>query len=263
MSAWVYLLGNAILLIVYFTVFFIIAQIKKNNAIVDIGWGLGFVFVGLYSLLFRIISGATLYPFQIVITVLVTLWGLRLFLYISIRNFKKPEDYRYQAMRAKWQGKNEHVQAYFRVFLPQALFMATIAASIITGYLSTRDVHIAYLLGGSLVTLTGLGFESVGDLQLRRFLRDPLNKGKIMDQGLWRYTRHPNYFGETLIWWGLWVIVVSTDFGIYALISPLLISYLLLFVSGIPLLEKRYKDNPEFQAYKTKTSAFFPLPPKK
>ncbi len=260
---WYYLLGLVILLVGYFSVFFIIAQIKKNNALVDIGWGLGFVLVGLYSLIFRIFSPDTLYLFQIVVTILVAMWGLRLFLYISIRNFKKPEDYRYQEMREKWKEKNPHVQAFFRVFMAQAGFMAVIASPIFTAYLSTKDVNIWFVIAGAAVLLTGLFFEGVGDYQLRQFIKKPENKGHIMKSGLWKYTRHPNYFGETLIWWGLWIIVLSSTYGIYSLISPLVITYLLLFVSGIPLLEKKYKDNLEFQEYKQKTSAFFPLPPKK
>lgn len=259
---WGYLLGAAILLISYFTVFFIIAQIKNNNAIVDIGWGLGFVLLAVYSLLYQLITDS-LYPFQIVVTILVALWGLRLFLYISIRNFKKPEDYRYQDMRKKWGKKNPHVQAFFRVFMSQAGFMAVIATPILAAYTTTKEVPLPLLIIGAAVLLTGLFFEGVGDYQLRQFLKQETNRGKIMQSGLWRYTRHPNYFGETLIWWGLWLIVLLTDFGVYALISPLVITYLLLFVSGIPLLEKRYEGNAEFADYKRRTSAFFPLPPKK
>ncbi|MDD4184749.1 MAG: DUF1295 domain-containing protein [Candidatus Izemoplasmatales bacterium] len=259
---WWYLLGVVILLITYFTVFFIIAQIKKNNSLVDIGWGLGFVFVSWYSLIYKHLTSG-LEPFQIVVTILVTLWGLRLFLYIGIRNFKKPEDYRYQDMRKKWGDKNPHVQAFFRVFMSQAGFMALIALPILAGYTATVDIPLAFLIIGGVIFLTGLFFEGVGDYQLREFLKKPDNKGKIMKQGLWRYTRHPNYFGETLIWWGLWLIVLRTDFGVYAILSPLVITYLLLFVSGIPLLEKRYEGNAEFEQYKKETSVFFPLPPKK
>ncbi len=256
---WVYLVGVAILLIVYFSVFFVIAQIKNNNSLVDIGWGLGFVLIAVYSLVYTLLNpNLVLYPFQVVVTILVILWGLRLFLYIGIRNFKKPEDYRYQQMREKWGNKNSQVQAFFRVFMAQAGFMAIISLPILSAYVSDKDVSWVFVVIGGVITLTGLFFESVGDYQLRSFLKNPDNKGKIMQKGLWKYTRHPNYFGETLIWWGLFVCVVTSSYGFIAVISPAVITYLLLFVSGIPLLEKRYADNPEFQAYKQKTSAFFP-----
>ncbi|MBN2504068.1 MAG: DUF1295 domain-containing protein [Bacilli bacterium] len=261
---WQYLVGVVILLIIYFSVFFVIAQIKNNNSIVDIGWGLGFVLVSWFSLIYTILNpNLTLYLFQIVVTVLVTLWGLRLFLYIGIRNFKKPEDYRYVEMREKWKGKNPQVQAFLRVFMAQAGFMFLISFPILAAYTSTKDVPLALVIIGAIITLTGLFFEGVGDYQLRQFIKKAENKGKIMQSGLWKYTRHPNYFGETLIWWGLLVIVVLSTYGYLAPVSPLLITYLLLFVSGIPLLEKRYKDNPEFQAYAAKTSVFFPWVPKK
>jgi len=257
-----YLLGVIILLIVYFSAFFVMAQIKKNNALVDIGWGLGFVLIAWYSLVYTLIQG-TLYPFQIVVTLLVTAWGLRLFLYISIRNFKKPEDYRYQEMRQKWGRKNPYIQAFFRVFMAQAGFMALISLPILAAYTATGDSPLWLTISGGVIFLIGLFFEAVGDAQLRQFLKKPINRGHIMQSGLWKYTRHPNYFGETLIWWGLWIVVVGTKYGPYALFSPLLITYLLLFVSGIPLLEKKYADNAEFADYKRRTSVFFPLPPKK
>lgn len=258
----IYLLGVALLLIVYFSVFFVIAQIKKNNAIVDIAWGLGFVLIAWYSLIYAAIKG-TLYPFQIVVTVLTSLWGLRLFFYISIRNFGKPEDFRYQDMRKKWQGKNPYVQAFFRVFMAQAGFMALISLPILAAYTAKSDISIWFVIPGALLFLIGLFFEAVGDAQLRGFLRKPENRGHLMQSGLWRYTRHPNYFGEMLIWWGLWIVVLGATYGPYALFSPLLITYLLLFVSGVPLLEKKYADHPEFADYKRRTSVFFPLPPKK
>lgn len=265
-----YLIGILILLISYFSLFFVIAQIKKNNAIVDIGWGLGFVLIAIYSGLYTVFHpDMTLKAFQIVVMAIVICWGLRLFFYISVRNFKKPEDYRYQEMRVKWGKKNPHVQAFFRVFMAQAGFMAIIAAPIIMAFTHQnygssfwQNSHVWWIIIGAFISATGLFFEAVGDYQLRAFLARPENRGKIMRSGLWRYTRHPNYFGETLIWWGLWLVVLPSEFGVYAMISPFIITYLLLFVSGIPLLEKKYRDNPEFQEYARVTSVFFPLPPK-
>jgi len=113
--------------------------------------------------------------------------------------------------------------------------------------------------------LIGFYFEAVGDQQLKNFKKNPENKGKIMSSGLWKYTRHPNYFGEALMWWSVWVVSMSTlsITSLYGIVGPLFITYLLLYVSGVPLLEKKYKNNEAFQAYAKKTSIFFPLPPKK
>jgi steroid 5-alpha reductase family enzyme len=111
--------------------------------------------------------------------------------------------------------------------------------------------------------LTGFFFEAVGDYQLMKYKKILENKGKIITQGLWRYTRHPNYFGEVVLWWGIYIIALSVSLGWAAILGPVTITFLILKVSGIPLLEEKYKDNPEFQTYKKQTSAFFPLPPKK
>ncbi|MBU1145537.1 MAG: DUF1295 domain-containing protein [Firmicutes bacterium] len=257
-----YFLGVFLIVVLYFSVFFIIAQKHNNNSIVDIGWGLGFVVISLYSFIYVIFT-SNLTLLQVVISLLITLWGLRLFLYISIRNFKKPEDFRYVEMRKKWEDKSPRLQAFFKVFMSQAFFMMIIAFPIYAAYTSKTTVHLTWIIVGGVLFLIGLLFEGIGDYQLRHFLSKPENKGHIMTSGLWKFTRHPNYFGETLIWWSLWVMVLSTTLGIIAIVSPLLISYLLLFVSGIPLLEKKYQNNPEFQEYAKKTSPFFPIPPKK
>jgi steroid 5-alpha reductase family enzyme len=198
-----------------------------------------------------------------VVTGLVIIWGLRLFLYISIRNFKKPEDYRYVEMRKKWVGKNEKVQAFLKVFMIQAGFMLIISMPIYIAVLNNRVVSPIWWIGGALLFFVGLFFEGVGDYQLRSFLKTRTDKNQIMNRGLWKITRHPNYFGETLMWWSLFIVVVSSTYGLIAIVSPITITYLLLFVSGIPLLEKKYDDNIEFQEYKKQTSAFFPWFPKK
>jgi len=257
---WLYLIGVVTLLVLYFSIFYLIAQKKQNNSIVDIGWGLGFVLVALYSLLYSLFA-QTLTLTQVTVTLLTTAWGLRLFIYISIRNFNKPEDFRYVEMRKKW--KNPTIDAFFKVFMSQAGFMLIIALPIITAYLSNQEASLFTLIPGVLVFFIGLVFESVGDYQLRQFVKNKVNKGHIMQSGLWKYTRHPNYFGETLIWWGLFLTVSSLSYFYLAMISPILITYLLLFVSGVPLLEKKYKNNLEFQEYAKRTSIFFPLPPKK
>lgn len=252
-----YFIGVFILVFVYFTTLFLIAQKLKNNSIVDIGWGLGYVLISVYTLIYHIIEG-TISTLIIVVTSLVILWGLRLFLYIGIRNFKKPEDYRYVNMRKKWEGKNIYLQAFFKVFMIQMMFMLIISMPIYVAVVSEVEVNNLWIIIGGVLFLIGFFFETVGDAQLKNFVRKRTDKSQIMDKGLWRYTRHPNYFGEVVMWWSLFIIVVSSTYGYIGLISPLIITWLLLYVSGIPLLEKRYEGNINFQEYKKRTSAFFP-----
>lgn len=249
-------LETVLLLLVYFNFFFIVGQVKKNNAIVDIAWGIGFVLVAISTLIFSTFTLRSIF-----ITILVSLWGLRLGFHLFRRNWNKKEDYRYQAMRASW----KHfplLQSYFKVYMLQMFLMFTISYPII--YINTTSIRGLGILDyvGILVWIVGYMFEVIGDHQLKEFISDSANKGKIMKSGLWKYTRHPNYFGEATMWWGIFLISLSVG-GIYTIISPILITLLLLFVSGVPLLEKKYKDNKEFQEYAKVTSVFIPLRPKK
>ena len=250
-------------LFIFFNIAFIVAQIKKNNGLADMAWGLGFVVVAITSL---IVAG-TYHIYQIVITALVLIWGFRLFFYIGLRNWSKPEDFRYVNMRSKWKT-HVHIKAYFIVFMLQMTFLLIVSLPIqISAYVDTTlDLFGYIILGvGILLWVIGFFFEAVGDAQLKTFKSNPENKGKIMQTGLWKYTRHPNYFGEALMWWAIGIIGLSTLswISLIGLVGPAFINYLLVFVSGVPLLEKKYKDNEAFQAYAKKTSVFFPLPPKK
>ncbi len=256
-------LVNAIALFVFFNIFFLIAQIRKNNGLADMAWGLGFVVVAITSLIYQ---GD--YSIQaLVVTVLVMLWGFRLFFYIGLRNWSKPEDFRYVEMKKKWKT-NLKIKAYFIVFMLQMSFLYLISLPIQLVNSVQIDINqtgYVILVIGILLWLIGFYFEAVGDQQLKDFKKNPENKGKIMSSGLWKYTRHPNYFGEALMWWSVWIVSMSTLslVNLYGIVGPLFITYLLLFVSGVPLLEKKYKNNEAFQAYAKKTSIFFPLPPKK
>lgn len=252
-----------VVLFVFFNIAFLIAQFKKNNGLADIAWGLGFIVVAVTSL----IVANTYMIYQLVITGLTLIWGLRLFFYIGLRNWSKPEDFRYVNMRKKW-GNHVHLKAYFVVFMLQMTFLLIVALPILIS--STIDVALTptgwIIIGaGIILWIIGFFFEAVGDQQLKKFKKDPKHKGKVLTTGLWKYTRHPNYFGEALMWWAIWIISMSTLslVALIGIIGPLFINYLLRYVSGVPLLEKRYKDNPEFQAYAKKTSIFIPLPPKK
>jgi steroid 5-alpha reductase family enzyme len=241
----------------YMTIFFIVAVQKKDNSLADIAWGMGFVCITYLTLLIQ----NAFQPRQLLVTGLVTLWGLRLALYISTRNRGKGEDPRYRKWREDW-GRQWIIKSYLQVFLLQGFFMLVIAASIIVVNSRTSSSLNFLDLIGSTIWLIGFIFETIGDYQLRAFIANPANHNRIMQSGLWRYTRHPNYFGEATMWWGIFVIALNTAYGILAIVSPLLITTLLLFVSGVPLLEKRYAGNPEFDKYKQQTSVFIPWFPK-
>lgn len=258
------LLFNALVLLVFYVIFFFIAQAKKNNGIADMAWGLGFVVIAYSSLLY---AGAYTLP-ALVVTALVTLWGLRLFFYIGIRNWNKPEDFRYVNMKKKWKT-NILLKSFIYVFLLQGLFMFIISLPIqlvnLNAVKISSTLSYTILIIGVVLWLVGFFFEAKGDAELKTFKKDPSNKGKIMQTGLWKYTRHPNYFGEAVMWWAVWIVSMSSlDLtNLIGVIGSIFITYLLLFVSGVPLLEKKYKDNELYQAYAKKTSIFFPLPPKK
>jgi steroid 5-alpha reductase family enzyme len=243
----------------YMTAWFAVALVKKDNSIADIAWGLGFVLVAIVTFLRR---GSLFLP--LLVTSLVAVWGARLALHILLRNRKRGEDPRYAAWRRKW-GRSFLWRSYFQVFLLQGFFLLIISSPVI---LVNTDRAYPYpgrclWLAGFLLWCVGFVFEAVGDAQLARFKRDPGNRGKIMDKGLWRYSRHPNYFGESLMWWGIFLVALEVPYGWTTVVSPVLITFLLVRVSGIPMLEKKYAGNAEFQAYARRTSAFVPWSPKK
>lgn len=245
-----------LLTFVFFTLFFLLGQAIGKNSIVDTAWGLGFVLIAHYS--YWMGAGNTL---SLILMVLVTLWGIRLATHIGLRNFKKPEDYRYVKMRESW-GDHQMLNAFFRVYMLQGVLMLLIASPIIyTGTLESAPTGFTTYLG-IVIWVIGFYFEALGDHQLKVFKADPANKGKLIDRGLWRYTRHPNYFGEATMWWGVWLVSLHGLAALPFILSPMLITYLLLYVSGVPLLEKKYEGRPDFEAYKKRTNKFFPWFPK-
>ena len=246
-------LNSLLLLFVYFVLFFLLAQKKQNNGLVDIAWGLGFVVLAGYNYIFT--------PFDwraSILLVMILLWGGRLTYHLFLRNWNKPEDYRYQEMRAKW-GERQQWGAFISVFMSQMLLMYIIAAPILLIMNNPVELGMLDYFGVSL-WIVGYFFEVVGDYQLKRFINNPQNKGKLMTSGLWRYTRHPNYFGEGLMWIGIGVMALSVPYGYLGLVSPILINYMLLYVSGVPLLEEKMQENPEFAEYKKRTNRFIPGP---
>jgi steroid 5-alpha reductase family enzyme len=258
MIIWSTLATIALIVFLYMTLLFVLALVRKRNDIADVGWGLGFVMVALCSL---ILSG-TATTRKTLIMILVALWGLRLTVHIWMRNRGKQEDYRYKQWREDW-GDRWIIRSYLQVFLLQGLFMVMITFPIMIAM--TYDQGALGILDwiGLGVWAVGFFFEAVGDYQLTLFIRDPANRGKLMKSGLWQYTRHPNYFGEVTQWWGVFLIVLSVPNGWMGIIGPLTISFLILRVSGIPMLEKRSATKPGWEEYKRRTNAFLPWFPKK
>ncbi len=248
---------SAIAVFFYMLSWFVAATLKKDNSIADIAWGLGFVVIICVNLLTSPTSSGR----QILITVLIVIWAFRLAGHIVARSRGRGEDFRYAKWREEW-GKNILIKTLLNVFLLQGLFMLIIAYPIILVN-STVQKPLNVLDGvGIFVWFTGFFFESVGDYQLLRFKKERSNTGRIMTSGLWKFTRHPNYFGEVTIWWGIFLIALSAPHGLTAVISPMIITFLLLKVSGVPMLEKKYQGNPEFMEYVRKTSRFIPWFPR-
>ncbi|MEI6213302.1 MAG: DUF1295 domain-containing protein [Desulfuromonadales bacterium] len=245
--------GGAMLL--YMTGWFIAAQIRGRNDIADVAWGLGFILVAFVSLF----SGNVYSPRGLLVSGLVLVWGLRLALHIHSRNRGRGEDPRYRKWREEW-GTWFVLRSFLQVFMLQGMLLLMVAVPIVfTNTAAAAPLGWLDLLGLA-VWLYGFGFEAVGDWQLLMFIRDPGNKGKLMTFGLWRYSRHPNYFGEVTLWWGIWLMTLALPGGWLTVVGPLTITFLILKISGIPMLEKPYEDRADFQEYKRRTSAFFPLP---
>ncbi len=238
----------------------LLSLVKKDASVVDIFWGLGFVLIAAVC---RSATGGY-HGRKVLITSLAAVWGLRLALHIFLRNKGKGEDYRYQAMRRRF-GWRFPIVSLFTVFGLQGVLMWIISLPIQIAQISREPSRLTWLdWTGAFIWLIGFLFESVGDLQLTLFKFDPRNKGKVMDRGLWRYTRHPNYFGDALLWWGFFVIALSTPSGKWTVIGPLIMTGLLMKVSGAALLEKTLtKTKPEYSGYASRTSAFFPWMPRR
>ena len=240
---------------------FVLGQIIKNNSIVDIFWGIGFVIIVTYFLILspNYIRGSFVFLAKHFVNGCIIIWGLRLAVYIFIRNAGKGEDWRYVNFRKAW-GKHQWVGAFFQVYMLQGFLMLIVALPIIHVNESFQTAnYLTYV--GFIVWITGFFFEAIGDYQLQKFKKYPANKGKPMNSGLWKYTRHPNYFGEMIMWWGIWMMSVNFFTPIQtciSLLSPLTVTFLLTKVSGVPMLEKKYKNNLEYLEYIKSTPSLFP-----
>ncbi len=234
----------------------IVSVLQRNVTIVDSLWSLLFVF-GAWTYAHVVgLPG----PRVTLLLALVTAWGLRLALYLSWRNLGHEEDRRYQAIRRR-NEPNFAFKSLYLVFALQAVLAWIISLPLVGAVAVPGPLGILDFVGAALCVV-GLVFEAGGDWQLARFKRDPANAGKVMDRGLWRYTRHPNYFGDFCVWWGFYAIALAAG-AWWSVPGPLLMSYLLLKVSGVRLLERDIgKRRPEYADYVRRTNAFFPGPPK-
>lgn len=236
------------------TIWFMLAVVLKRRDIIDSAWGLGFVLVA--WLAFTLRNNESF--FAVASLLLVTIWGLRLFAHITIRNWKKKEDYRYQQM-GQLSSATDWLRTYVKIFLVQGILLLIVSLPVVAIMQSPQEPYTLLAYGGLLIWVFGLVFEAVADYQLRQYLRS--GKKGIMQSGLWKYSRHPNYFGEVTLWWG--AALVAGAYGQWwGILGAFTITYLILKVSGVPLLEQRYADNPAFKAYAQRTSIFIPLPVK-
>jgi steroid 5-alpha reductase family enzyme len=247
--------GPMISLFVFFHLVYILAIWKKDYGIVDIAWGLGFIVVVLSaSTLNRSIDTRTG-----LLILMVSLWGLRLSTYLLMRNLKKgQEDFRYREMRNSW-GKWANVHAYFKIFWLQPVILIAISFGfMVTVSRSTIPLNFLDAIG-LIIASTGLIIETLADRQMNNFKKRSENKGKLIREGLWKWARHPNYFGEMVFWWGMGFFALNSVLPMAAFNGGFLISLFLIKVSGAPLLEARYKDHPDYEVYRKETNAFLPL----
>jgi len=234
----------------------VVSFFKADVSIVDSVWSL-LIFSG--GLVYAAALPPTA-PRAFLVLALVALWALRLAAYITWRNWGEAEDHRYRAIRARNQPRFEWKSLYL-VFVLQAMLAWIVSMPLLAALGGSAALNWFDAAGG-VVVLSGFLFESIGDWQLARFKRDPANASGVMDRGLWRYTRHPNYFGEFCVWWGFYLIACAAG-GWWAIVSPLLMSVLLLRVSGVTLLEKDIGGRrPAYRDYVARTNTFFPWLPK-
>jgi steroid 5-alpha reductase family enzyme len=268
--------------VISFLIVYPICLKLKDNSLVDLGWALAFIVQTWIAYLVNGFTNNSWSTRQIIITCLVTVWGIRLITYIIIRKIIRGpnEDKRFSHYREEWK-KNFALKTFGIIFVPQmflvyiigfpALFANTIIET--TGMLTTLD-YVLMAIGG-LIWLIGFFFETVSDIQLMIFRNNPENKGKTLRRGLWRYSRHPNYFGEATQWWGIFLLAISIVFrkgistttivlGVLSVLGPIILTFLLLKVSGVGLLEETVlKDKEGYEDYIKTTSAFIPWFPKK
>jgi steroid 5-alpha reductase family enzyme len=252
---------GALIILGLMTVVWLVSLALRNSSIVDVVWGTGFV---VSNWVYFALAPDGFPARKWLIGVLVTIWGVRLSLYILWRNWGKGEDFRYQKWRAE-AGRKWWWQSFFQVFLLQGFLMWIISAPLLAAQLGpTPDKLTLFDFAAIPVWAIGFFFEAAGDWQLARFKADPANKGRVLRTGVWRYTRHPNYFGDATQWWAYYLVAAAASGGFWTILSPIIMTVLLLRVSGVTLLEKTLTTTrPGYQEYIESTSAFVPWFPRK
>ncbi len=250
----------ALVILGLMTLLWIISLILRDSSIVDIFWGAGFV---ISNWVYFALAPDGFPARKWLISTLVTIWGLRLSGYILYRNWGKGEDYRYQEMRENAEGK-WWWQSYFQVFVLQGFLMWVISIPLLAAHISPTPARLTAVdYAAIMVWAIGFFFEAVGDLQMTLFKADPSNRGQVLNTGVWRYTRHPNYFGDATQWWAYYLIALAAG-GWWTIFSPVVMTFMLLRVSGVALLEKSLTETkPKYKEYIETTSAFVPWFPKK
>jgi steroid 5-alpha reductase family enzyme len=243
----------------FMTAIWLVSLVLRNSSIVDIFWGPGFVMTGW---LYFALTPEGFLPRKMTLVVLLSTWGLRLGIHILRRNWGKPEDFRYARWREE-EGARWWWFSFFKVFLLQGALMWIISAPLLAAQTNATPDRLTLLDYAAIVVwATGFLFEALGDMQLARFKADPANKGKVLNTGLWRYTRHPNYFGDSAQWWGYYLLAAAGG-GWWTIFSPALITFLLMRVSGVALLERTLTAKPGYRQYVETTSVFLPWCPKR
>lgn len=239
--------------ILYFTIFWSLSIKFKKLWMADIAWATGFFVVYLVTYLINKDTGFK----QTIILLMLFFWGFRLATYLLIRNFNK-EDFRYQKLKDKW-GSTWPRRSYLSIFLTQALILIVVNCGSIIASVANNNIQISLIdYFAAALWLIGFLVESIGDLQMYRFKSNPNNHGKIYTKGLWHYTRHPNYLGESIMWTAICIMVLPLPYGYIALVSPVAITFFLLRITGINTVESKLKDNPEYAEYIKNTPSFLP-----
>ncbi|MCL3781336.1 DUF1295 domain-containing protein [Prolixibacteraceae bacterium JC049] len=233
--------------------------IIKNASIVDLFWGIGFVLVNLFLWLYSPADSLR----QLIVTVLVTVWGVRLSAFLTWRNFGKPEDFRYQKFRADYGAHRYWWFSFFQVFLLQGVILWIVALPLAGVHLfSSSNTLSIFDYIGMAFWLVGFIFEAGGDFQMARFKKRRISADEVLNTGLWRYTRHPNYFGDAMIWWGFTFFGIASGFY-WGIIGAVLMNFLLVKISGVAMLERTLKtEKPKYAEYIRRTNAFIPWFPK-
>ena len=248
--------AEAVLLVLAGT--FAVAKVAGKHSVIDTAWGLLFAAIAVVVFVRSAGRGDDLRRWLLLL--LPAVWGLRLATHIGRRTVGKPEDPRYEQLLAKAHA-NPDLYALRVVYLLQGLLAYLIASPILVGAFATGGSRATAWIGVALWTV-GVFFEAVGDAQLERFRADPANKGTIMDRGLWRYTRHPNYFGDACVWWGIFMVAAGTWPGLITIYAPVIMTLLLTKGSGARILEKHMSGRPGWAEYAARTSMFVPRPRK-